>query len=47
MRLGNFFFHWRTSLSPLLLLLLLLPGPAVLPDPFVAAVLGLAAACAG
>ncbi|HET8699186.1 MAG TPA: isoprenylcysteine carboxylmethyltransferase family protein [Gammaproteobacteria bacterium] len=46
-RLGNFFFHWRTSLSPLLLLLLLIPGPPVFADPFVAAVLGLAVACAG
>jgi protein-S-isoprenylcysteine O-methyltransferase Ste14 len=46
-RLGNFFFHWRTSLSPLLLLLLLLPGSPVFADPFVAAALGLAVACAG
>ncbi|HET8696278.1 MAG TPA: isoprenylcysteine carboxylmethyltransferase family protein [Gammaproteobacteria bacterium] len=45
--LGNFFFRWRTSLSPLLLLLLLIPGPAMLGDPFVAAALGLAVACAG
>ena len=37
--LGNFFFHYRTTLSPFLPLLLLLPGPAVLPDPFVAALL--------
>jgi protein-S-isoprenylcysteine O-methyltransferase Ste14 len=39
--LGNFLFHYRTSLSPFLPLLLLLPGQAVLPDPFVAALLGL------
>jgi protein-S-isoprenylcysteine O-methyltransferase Ste14 len=39
--LGNFFFHYRTSLSPFLPLLLLLPGPDVLPDPFIAALLGL------
>jgi protein-S-isoprenylcysteine O-methyltransferase Ste14 len=45
--LGNFLFHYRTSLSPLLPLLLLLPGPAVLPDPFVAALLGLIVAAAG
>ena len=45
--LGNFFFHYRTSLSPFLPLLLLLPGPAVLPDPFVAALLGLLVAGTG
>jgi protein-S-isoprenylcysteine O-methyltransferase Ste14 len=45
--LGNFFFHYRTSLSPFLPLLLLLPGPAVLPDPFVAALLGLFVAGTG
>jgi protein-S-isoprenylcysteine O-methyltransferase Ste14 len=45
--LGNFFFHYRTSLSPFLPLLLLLPGPAVLPDPFVAALLGLLVAATG
>jgi protein-S-isoprenylcysteine O-methyltransferase Ste14 len=45
--LGNFFFHYRTSLSPFLPLLLLLPGPAVLPDPFVAALLGLVVAGTG
>ena len=45
--LGNFFFHWRTSLSPLLLLLLFVPGPAIFADPFAAAVLGLVAAFAG
>ena len=46
-KLGNFFFHYRTSLSPLLLLFLFLPGPAVLADPFVAAVLGLVVAGVG
>lgn len=45
--LGNFLFHYRTSLSPFLPLLLLLPGPAVLPDPFVAALLGLLVAGTG
>jgi protein-S-isoprenylcysteine O-methyltransferase Ste14 len=45
--LGNFLFHYRTSLSPLLPLLLLLPGPQVLADPFVAAVLGLLVAAVG
>jgi protein-S-isoprenylcysteine O-methyltransferase Ste14 len=45
--LGNFFFHYRTSLSPFLPLLLLLPGPTVLPDPFVAALLGLLVAGTG
>jgi protein-S-isoprenylcysteine O-methyltransferase Ste14 len=45
--LGNFFFHYRTRLSPFLPLLLLLPGPAVLADPFVAALLGLFVASAG
>jgi protein-S-isoprenylcysteine O-methyltransferase Ste14 len=45
--LGNFFFHWRTALSPFLLLFLLLPGPPVLADPFLAALLGLVVACCG
>ena len=45
--LGNFLFHWRTALSPLLLLCLLLPGAAVLPDPFAAAILGLVVAACG
>jgi protein-S-isoprenylcysteine O-methyltransferase Ste14 len=45
--LGNFFFRYRTTLSPFLPLLLLLPGPAVLPDPFVAALLGLVVSGAG
>ncbi len=45
--LGAFFFHYRTSLSPFLPLLLLLPGPAVLPDPLVAALLGLLVAAVG
>jgi protein-S-isoprenylcysteine O-methyltransferase Ste14 len=45
--LGDFLFHCRTTLSPFLPLLLLLPGPAVLPDPFVAALLGLAVAFLG
>jgi protein-S-isoprenylcysteine O-methyltransferase Ste14 len=45
--LGNFLFHYRTSLSPFLPLLLLLPGLAVLPDPFVAGLLGLLVAATG
>lgn len=45
--LGNFFFRYRTMLSPFLLLLLLLPGPTVLADPFAAALLGLLVAAAG
>jgi protein-S-isoprenylcysteine O-methyltransferase Ste14 len=45
--LGNFFFHYRTTLSPLLVLLLFLPGSAIFSDPFLAAVLGLAIAAAG
>jgi protein-S-isoprenylcysteine O-methyltransferase Ste14 len=46
-RLGNFFFHWRTKVSPLLLLLLFIPGPQVFADPFAAAILGLVAAFVG
>jgi protein-S-isoprenylcysteine O-methyltransferase Ste14 len=42
--LGNFFFRFRTTISPFLLLLLLIPGAAVLDDPLVAAVIGLAIA---
>lgn len=45
--LGNFFFRFRTTLSPFLPLLLLLPGPAVLADPFAAALAGLVVALAG
>jgi len=45
--LGNFFFHWRTKVSPFLLLLLFIPGPKVFADPFAAAILGLAVAFAG
>jgi protein-S-isoprenylcysteine O-methyltransferase Ste14 len=45
--LGNFFFHYRTTLSPLLPLLLLLPGAPVLNDAFIAALIGLAVAFAG
>jgi protein-S-isoprenylcysteine O-methyltransferase Ste14 len=45
--LGNFFFPYRTTLSPLLLVFLFLPGPAVLADPFVAAVAGLIVAGVG
>jgi protein-S-isoprenylcysteine O-methyltransferase Ste14 len=45
--LGNFLFRFRTTLSPFLPLLLLLPGPVVLPDPFVAALIGFAVALVG
>jgi len=45
--LGNYFFHYRTTLSPLLLVFLFLPGPAVLVDPFVAAIAGLIVAGVG
>ena len=38
--LGNYFFHYRTTLSPILPLLLLLPGPILLLDAFAAALLG-------
>ena len=46
-RLGHFIFHYRTVLSPLLLLLLLIPGPHLTADPFLAAVLGLVVALTG
>jgi protein-S-isoprenylcysteine O-methyltransferase Ste14 len=45
--LGNFFFRFRTTISPFLLLLLLLPGAPVLDDPFVAALVGLLIAATG
>jgi protein-S-isoprenylcysteine O-methyltransferase Ste14 len=45
--LGNYFFRYRTTLSPLLTLLLLLPGPIILRDPFVAALIGLIVALVG
>jgi protein-S-isoprenylcysteine O-methyltransferase Ste14 len=45
--LGNFLFRFRTTLSPFLPLLLLLPGPVVLTDPFVAALVGFAVALMG
>src|SRR6185295_16501742 len=45
--LGNFFFRFRTTISPFLLLLLLIPGAAVFDDPLVAAVIGLAIAAVG
>ena len=45
--LGNFLFRFRTTLSPCLPLLLLLPGPVVLPDPFVAALIGFVVALVG
>ena len=45
--LGNYFFHYRTTLSPMLPLLLLLPGPILLLDAFAAALLGLIVALIG
>jgi protein-S-isoprenylcysteine O-methyltransferase Ste14 len=45
--LGNFFFRFRTTISPFLLLFLLLPGAPVLDDPFVAAIVGLLIAATG
>ncbi|HUL81384.1 MAG TPA: isoprenylcysteine carboxylmethyltransferase family protein [Gammaproteobacteria bacterium] len=45
--LGNFFFRFRTTISPFLLLFLLLPGPALVDDPFIAALVGLAIAALG
>jgi protein-S-isoprenylcysteine O-methyltransferase Ste14 len=45
--LGDFFFRFRTTISPFLLLFLLLPGPALLDDPFIAALVGLAIAALG
>lgn len=46
-RIGHFFFRYRTAISPFLLLLLLLPGKSVLADPFAAAVIGLIVAMCG
>lgn len=45
--IGNFFFHYRTRVSPLLLLLAFIPGPAILADPFLAAIAGLVVAAVG
>ncbi len=45
--LGDYFFHYRTTLSPALPLLLLLPGPIIFQDPFAAALVGLIVALAG
>jgi protein-S-isoprenylcysteine O-methyltransferase Ste14 len=45
--LGDFLFRFRTTLSPLLLLLLLVPGPAVFEDPFIAAGVGIGVAALG
>lgn len=45
--IGNFFFRFRTTLSPLLPFLLLLPGPRLLADPLAAALLGLFVALLG
>ena len=45
--LGNLLFRFRTTLSPFLPLLLLLPGPVVLADPFVAALIGFVVALTG
>jgi protein-S-isoprenylcysteine O-methyltransferase Ste14 len=45
--LGNWFFQHRTTISPLLVVFLFLPGPKILPDSFHAALLGLLIAAAG
>jgi protein-S-isoprenylcysteine O-methyltransferase Ste14 len=45
--LGNFFFRFRTTISPFLLLLLLVPGRAVFDDPLTAALIGLVIAAVG
>ena len=45
--LGNFFFRFRTMISPFLLLLLLVPGQEVFDDPLIAALIGLAIAAIG
>jgi protein-S-isoprenylcysteine O-methyltransferase Ste14 len=45
--LGNFFFRFRTTISPFLLLLLLVPGAAVFDDPLIASVIGLLIAAVG
>lgn len=45
--IGNFFFRFRTSVSPLLLLLLFLPGPAIFGNPLWAAIAGLVVAGLG
>ena len=46
-KLGHVFFRFRTAVSPLLLLLLFLPGPRVFVDPLRAALVGLIVAAAG
>ena len=46
-RTGHFFFRYRTAISPFLLLLLFVPGPSVLAEPFAAAVIGLCVALCG
>jgi protein-S-isoprenylcysteine O-methyltransferase Ste14 len=45
--LGHFLFRFRTTVSPFLPLLLLLPGTVLLADPFVAALVGFAVALTG
>ena len=46
-QIGNFFFRYRTSVSPLLLLLLFIPGAPIFSNPLSAAILGLVVAFAG
>jgi protein-S-isoprenylcysteine O-methyltransferase Ste14 len=46
-RIGNFFFHYRNGLFPLVYLLLLVPSPSVFPDYRVAALVGFLVAFAG
>jgi protein-S-isoprenylcysteine O-methyltransferase Ste14 len=46
-RIGNFFFHYRNGLFPLLYILIFLNGPAILPDYRLALLIGLVVALAG
>ncbi|MBP9902081.1 MAG: isoprenylcysteine carboxylmethyltransferase family protein [Verrucomicrobia bacterium] len=46
-RIGNFFFHYRNGLFPLLYLLLFLNGPAAFPDQRLALLIGVLVAMAG
>jgi protein-S-isoprenylcysteine O-methyltransferase Ste14 len=47
-RFGNFLFHWRNGLFPIIVaLVILLPGPAITPDPLGAVLLGAVVAFLG
>ena len=45
--IGNFLFRHRNAIFPVLCVLLLLPGPEIVDDPLVAAIIGAAVAMAG